>query len=398
MRIISFILLFSISIIIISCNNNHNISRIYFNIDPNVQEIFIPVHLNDSIKANMVFDTGAGVEGKFSLDSLFITKHSSLIPKIYPDTSHRGSAWVNERYLNLLYKNINQKVKIGNTDVTFKDLQIINWKKAINDDMDGLFSIPKSDTTHLWELNFEHNYLEIHPITAFKMPKDCLQCPIIFNSYPYSIKIPIQMTFSNGDTLTTNHIYIIDSAMGSDIALICPNELAFFKKHDDDVWTYFYDGYSFYTVNAMIFNNLSIDSLRIYIYNKTTFPTGTCLIGLNFLKRFNIFFDLKNRQIGLQPIKNFQRIVNPVSRRFHYSTEINSKGQYIITFIADYKKNYYKTAGLQTGDEITAINGISIKNITFETVKQDTLLYDIIRQGKPMKIVVPVDKNEKQGD
>lgn len=115
-----------------------------------------------------------------------------------------------------------------------------------------------------------------------------------------------------------------------------------------------------------------------------------------------MFIDRKNWQIGLQPIKNFQRIVNPLGRRFHYSAPKNSEGKYIVTKIADYKDNYYKTAGLQEGDEIIAINDKLFKDITHEEnrefYKTDTLVLDIIRDGESLKIVVPVDKNEKQGD
>jgi hypothetical protein len=54
------------------------------------------------------------------------------------------------------------------------------------------------------------------------------------------------------------------------------------------------------------------------------------------------------------------------------------------------------------GDEIVAVNGKPYKNISYpekgDFYKQDTLLFNLIRKGRPMKIVVQVDKNEKQGD
>jgi predicted metalloprotease with PDZ domain len=54
------------------------------------------------------------------------------------------------------------------------------------------------------------------------------------------------------------------------------------------------------------------------------------------------------------------------------------------------------------GDEVIAINGIAYKDITNEQeseyYKQDALFFDIIRNGEPMQITVPVDKTEVQGD
>jgi hypothetical protein len=57
---------------------------------------------------------------------------------------------------------------------------------------------------------------------------------------------------------------------------------------------------------------------------------------------------------------------------------------------------------LKEGDEIIAVNGKIFKDITPEDrvgfYERDTLLFDIIRNGKPMQIVVRVDKTEEQGD
>ena len=61
-----------------------------------------------------------------------------------------------------------------------------------------------------------------------------------------------------------------------------------------------------------------------------------------------------------------------------------------------------KKAGLLEGDEIIAINEIPIKMITIEENtklnRRDTLVYDIVRQGKSYKIPVVIDRNEVQGD
>ena len=109
---------------------------------------------------------------------------------------------------------------------------------------------------------------------------------------------------------------------------------------------------------------------------------------------------MKNRQVGLLPINNFQRVVNPNHRRFHYSTYQTPGGKYIVKIVADYKENYFKIAGLKAGDEIVSINGIPQKNITrddfSEFYKKDILTYDIIRNGKALRLLIPIDKTEKQ--
>ena len=111
---------------------------------------------------------------------------------------------------------------------------------------------------------------------------------------------------------------------------------------------------------------------------------------------------MKNRWLGLQAISNYRRIVNPLRRRFHIGFTQTSQGKMIVSKVADYEGNYYKTAGFVEGDEIINFNGVPYNKITPETFKsffeRDILHYDILRGGHPMKITVHVDKDEAQGD
>lgn len=256
-------------------------------------------------------------------------------------------------------------------------------------------------------MNFEYNYLEIHQAVDFKMPGNCFVFPMIKDKstpYPFNIQLPIKIKCVDGDTLILNRKFLIDTGMPEDIALMYRSEeLPFFNKKSDAVWTENQSSYNrYYTVNATLFDNFAVDSLRIYTFDHPNSVSSNYLIGQNFLKRFNVFFDLKNSKIGLQPIKHFQRIITPYHRRFHFSTYKTPKGKFIVTMVANYKGNFYKTAGLRTGDEIVSVNGKLYNDITYEEksefYKKDTLVFNIIRKGKRLKIVVRVDKNEVQGD
>jgi len=382
-------------------------NKVYFSINSKNRKIDIPIQLNDSITAKMTFDTGAGA-GTFYLDSTFCKSHPSiLLDKIPSKVGQSGSAWSTTRIPISGYETV-PKTKIGIADLKYNSMGIYDFKRYFNStESDGLFGIPQNDTTHVWELNFEHNYLEIHPVEDFKMPDNCFVFPILMdeiNHYPFNIQLPIKIKCVNGDTLTINRKFMIDTGMSWDIALMYnAKELPFFNKKEDAAWIGYLDSYfRYYIVDAMLFDNYQIDSLRIYTFNYPNSVRCNYLIGQNFLKRFNVFFDMKNRQIGLQPIETFQRVTNPNYRQFHLSTFVNSKGKTFVREVGNYKGNYYKTAGFQNGDEIIKLNGKLFKNVTYEDklelFKKDTLIYDIIRKGKPMKIAVKVDKNEKQGD
>ena len=401
-----FILIISATIVL-SCSNKKEAARAYFTIDPNDRKISVPIYLNDSISANFTFDTG----GQLVLDSTLIANHPSTLENIsvLPDTIPTGSGWAKSRIPGLMFKNISQKLEIGNFSAQYTNLTVFNYKKNSNNPSgdEGIFNIPQDDSVNVWELNFDYNYLEIHNADGFKMPDNTLTYPLLGpkNESRYFVELPLRILYSDGDTLSiTKKLFFIDLGMAWDIALNKYNpEFGFFEKKHDAVWTKFLDSYSkHYKVTCTISDNFSMDSLRIYTYNFYNYPYPTYILGLNFFKRFNVFFDMKNRRLGLQPVKHFQRVINPLHPRYYYNIQKSTTGEYIITDIADYKENYFKTAGLRKGDEVIKINDMpaaNINSVIFEKfLKRDIMIFDITRNGKPLKITVCINHKEKQGD
>ena len=347
----------------------------------------------------MTFDTGWGT---FTLDSIFCAANPNIIMNNPDSLLQRGSAWTYSTVPTLRY-NQTKIVKIGNVPLTYQNLEVFNYKKYFNSTADGAFGIPQQDTIHVWEFNFENNYLEIHQADDFKMPEKCFLLPM---TGFFEVQLPMQIKFADGDTLTTNNTYLVDVGMPQDIALIYPTtEFEFFTKRNDAVWTTM-DGtnyYRHYNVSATLFENFAVDSLRIYTFDNPQRLKSKYLIGQNFLKRFNVFFDMKNRQLGLQPIKNFQRIVNPNHKRFYFSLTETKEGRAFVSKVADYPNNYIKNGGLQEGDEIVSMNNVLLSDSAFRGFynlieTSDTLIFGIIRNVKHLNFIIPVDKKEEQGD
>ena len=162
--------------------------------------------------------------------------------------------------------------------------------------MDGVFSIPKNDTTHVWELNFDHNYLEIHPAADFNIPENCFLIEMVKDKsrpYPIQIELPFLVNHSNGDTLSLDRVYTFDTGMPYDIALMHKaKEMDFFNRKDDAVWIgldSYHAYYKYHIVNATLFDDFVLDSLRIYTFDRPNAIKSDYLIGQNFLKRFNVF-------------------------------------------------------------------------------------------------------------
>src|SRR5690606_29609781 len=147
------------------------------------------------------------------------------------------------------------------------------------------------------------------------------------------------------------------------------------------------------TINATLFDHFQANNVRVYSFE---YPNSykTYILGQNFLKRFNVFFDLRNNQIGFQKIDNYQRIVNPLATRFHFSHYQDSTGRTFIKELANYDGNYYKHAGLKVGDEILSVNGRAYSKYSKlekrEFHKQDKLIFEILRNDELLKIEVNV--------
>jgi hypothetical protein len=402
---------FALGSICNSCAQEVNPNRAYFTINPMDRKILVPVQLDDSTRGNLVFDTW----GSLILDSAFCAENPSISfynTKKPAKEFQSGAFWSNQGMRTVEHETP-QAITIGNSLVEYNRVMVYDLKRYMgNNELDGVFNIPQNDSTNVWELNFEHNYIEVHQNKSFKMPENCFIFPMVNQTggdnygerNSIKIQLPIQIKFPDGDTLSMNRIYYIDTGMPWDIVLMRnAAEHIYLSKRNDAVWTedqnYYYRHFN---VKGALFDNLVMDSLRIYTFDRHTALDNFYIIGINFLKRFNVFFDMKNKQVGLQPIINYHRIIDPLARRYHYSTMKTKEGKILVTKVADYKSNYYKTAGLREGDEIISVNGKPYKDITRKEKREfytkDSLIFEIVRNKQALKIVVPVDKNELQGE
>lgn len=399
-----------------SCVNDNRINEKYvtFEFGEEAPKLLIPVILQDSIPAKFVFDTGIG--GTPFLDSALVSQYPSLVPEDIPSQeSVSCSAW-NPTYTTKstsYYAPL--KLKLGESSMDFGNWGVGSYRKLFNEnEVDGMTGIPSADSTKVWGLNFEDNYITIQEADSFEMPKEYMQFPMKVVTYPaegmtFHVNLPLKVQTSDGDTVTIHRDFFVDTGAWNDIILMSEaSELAFFDSKKDAVWIATpYN--ALYTRNHEVKVSLGEyedDSFRVTTYDhkhKTT-VSSSYLIGLNFLKHFNVYFDFQRKVMGLKPIPNFERIIDKHAKRYHVglNIEIMTKQQrFIVETIADNKENNYYTAGLRVGDEIISANGILWKDITpeqRETLYQgDSIRFNIIRNGRNMEIPVPVNKNEPVG-
>ena len=417
MSVYLLILLLAISQSSCDAGNKINEKHIPFEFGDEAPKLLIPVTLQDSIPAKLVFDTGWGIP---TLDSTLVYQYPSLTPKDMPAREYGiGSAWnpasVGKATLYFIPEFEFFKLKLGENPMHFGYWTIGNYRKlwGVND-ADGVTGIPSADSTKVWGLNFENNYITIQEADSFEMPKEYMQFPMKVVTYPAGdmtihVNLPLKVQTSDGDTVTIHRDFFVDTGAWEDIILTSEaSELAFFDNKKDAVWIATpYNG--LYTRNHAVKVSLGEyenDSFRVTTYDhkhKIT-VSNSYFIGLSFLKHFNVYFDFQRKVMGLKPIPNFERIIDKHARRYHmgFNMEIITKQQrFIVETIADNKENTYYTAGLRVGDEIISANGILWKDITpeqKETMCQgDYIRFKIIRDGKNMEISVPINKNEPIG-
>ena len=410
-------LLCSLAVLHISCDSANKVEEKHIPIEfgDEAPKLLIPVTLQDSIPAKLVFDTGWGIP---TLDSTLVYQYPSLTPKDIPSREYGiGSAWnpasVRKAALYFIPEFEFFKLKLGESPMHFGYWTIGNYRKLSNvNDADGITGIPSADSTKVWGLNFENNYITIEEADSFEMPKGYMVFPMNVVTYPavgmtIHVNLPLKVQTSDGDTVTIHRDFFVDTGAWNDIILTSEaSELAFFDNKKDAVWIATpYNG--LYTRNHEVKVSLGEyedDSFRVTTHDHKSNVSSRYLIGLNFLKHFNVYFDFQRKVMGLKPIPNFERIIDKHARRYKvgFNMEIINKQQrFIIETIADNKENNYYTAGLRVGDEIISANGILWKDLTpeqKETLYQgDFIRFKTIRDGQNMEISVPVNKNEPIG-
>ena len=402
-----------LSLLVLSCgcgadHGKESRERIGFAFHEEAPKIIMPVVFQDSIKANLIFDTGWG---NSNLDSSFVSNHPSLVSgKELLGFGISGSAWNTSSMVPAkVYKGL--EMNLGENILKYDDCAVSDYRTVIGlKDVDGIAGIPPADSSKVWHLNFEHNFIAIQQADSFKMPDGCMTFPLKTYISPHgmvmSANLPLEIKMPGGDTLTLHRDFAIDSGAWSELTLTCeaPETARINRNKDDAVWLPTPDNK--YTRNYVASASLlgtELDSFRIQTYDFKTGVTYPYVLGSNFLKRFNVYLDLQRKVIGLEPLRDFTRLIDKHARCLHFNFDDKAIGQgrWVIKNIADTKENYFYTAGLQKGDELVSMNGIPMKELNMEPrekiFQSEYIVCKLIRDGKTMEITVPVNKNEPLG-
>jgi hypothetical protein len=341
-------------------------NRVYFNVENDF--IYIPLLINDSIPTNLSFDTGGyGI----LLDSAFFGGN------INNKKITRSKERLFFPMMGILtYKyNVkdNLKLSIGETDIIYNNYDI-SPNLRVDSSRTGIFNIPVNDTVHVWEINFDDGYIEIHAVNNFSPPDTDIKVPLLRNieESKFYVNMPLQLV-NEGDTLTSNHLYCLDTGGARmDIIITEPaEELNYIREkqqnivYDSKLGKAYRFAYARFIFSSALFGQITIDSLSVS-YQEESMIKGAGTIGLHLLKRFNVYLDLKKNELILTLRKNYISSDPYKAKNQQYVkgfTMGKKNDAYYIKRLPDFEGNLLKKAGVEAGDELISINNYPAKMI-----------------------------------
>ncbi len=344
----------------------------------------VPVSVH-GVKANMLFDTGGGL---LDIDTTFARK---IAP--YDSIEKQGEIFVSSGFasgaksLVNIYKGL-LNMKIGSYEYKAKYFCVGDFKKTLEiPEFDGSFNLPINDSVNVWQLNFEENYISIVSADSFHVDENFLTLPLMWDKDgQIHTELPLEICTTQGRVIKSNGRFLIDTGSIAEVTYIGDIDEVKALNVDKDSAYWLYNRH-FWDATIKVCGKVELDLSRVYIYHLPVRMSHKRIIGLNFLKRFNVYFDMKNEKIYLQPInKKFERISQGLKTRATVSFDYRGDKTFI-GYIADYKDNEAIKAGFKVGDEVLSINGIkNIANLSMEQTEklwsEEVWNYVVRRNGK----------------
>ena len=381
-----------------SCAQEVQKEKIPFTFTLERKLISVPVTIQ-GVTGNFLFDTGASSLG---MDTTFAAKIAPYDSISQLRRTHSGSDFAprSEWAAINLYTGL-LKLEMGSHCFEVEEFRVGDFHKSLQiPEFDGLMGIPDSDTLNVWELNFEENYISIVPADSFHLDGDFLTLPLKKGQYGWPhTTLPVSIRTKQGVEVKSEEEYLIDIGLHSDILFLHDTKEAqtLNTKNDSAYWLperHFWEG------EINVCNRVKLDSARVYVYDDPI--SSKRILGLNFFKRFNVYFDLKNKLLHLKPIKKKFERIKWLKRPWGKFSSSLKNGKDIIDCIYDYKDNPAIKAGFQVGDEIISINGklnSEYSEEDWEKLSEEEIWnYVIKRDGKLLNLTLRRNLNKQIED
>jgi hypothetical protein len=383
MKIKHCLLLFCVTLLLVSCNQKSNSKVINDTVAVSTpipegaapmrvvdDKIYIELTINDSISVTKHLDTGAGgismSASEMDMYNLPYDKEklSSIISYGYEARGIRAAV---------------QDIKLGNQNLGHSHIFV--YKEQVD-----LFAPNYGADKRIWELNFSEGYVKI--IDADTVPPHSMILPFtsLKGTLTPVVHLPMRLVGKNNDTLFTDFAYLLDTGTPHSVLF-----LEYVTDADDFAQRQLHVGNHFVVKKIILNDGAEIDFGRFAKWHPMwtkNFPVnlkGT--LGVNFLKHFNVFIDFKNMKIYLQ--KHDKTYKHQYSNLGCYISRSKSGILRLGRFFSD--SPIYKL-GVKGSPEIIEINGIPAENIDEDSIKK---LY-AIPANTPVKMTIVQDSVKRE--
>jgi hypothetical protein len=372
-------------------------------------------------KQNFIFDkspmrlvnnrivTRLAINGTDTIDAIFDSGIAYTLFSTSFVKKHHNKFSKQENYIDSEYDS--PKIMLGDKDLLNEKIftnttDMIKWI----DNTNCIFGINYETDRRIWEINFENNFMKIHDNDT--IPPNAIIIPLVVsdpdeilaNSYS-CIKMPLQLICGN-DTLDTNAVYMLDT--GTPDAFIATLNISERLKNFT-AKTPHVDKIDWLSITGKLRRDFALSYLNIPNIKMIENPSCRIMegwfekmtditkenhdtkyandvkrgtIGVDLLKHFNVFIDLKNRRLILvnhnKKYPYFSNYVKASTRLGFIFADVHIVDEIVINSPAH-------KAGLMFGDKIKSINGNSKIDIDYfnELIQ--------LPNGSPVKVVVERD-------
>ena len=325
--------------------------------------IYIPAVINDSIRCNIIYDTGAA--DMFGVDSVYLA-HSAWKPQKIGNALTGGAAGKTKVRI-ILDK---PKIQAGTINDKYNVVPIFKLRDVVDCHADGIMGI-KNVEDYPFEINFEHRYLKQHK-NGLTNTDGYQKLPIRFENHKLMFQAETMIKGTN-----IKGWYLMDTGSGSSIDFTSQTVNQF--RLDTITTKRYYTDFSQAGIGdkeqevivEMLSDKIVIGSDTISRLPISYVPEGVGalgfrpylgIVGNDIWEDFNIIIDVKNSALYLRRFKP----QNPERPTYDYSfrnrTDI-CNGWIVSGLVRD---GDAVKAGMEIGNTITAINGKNVSEYSWD--------------------------------
>lgn len=324
--------------------------------------IYFPTVINDSIRCNLIFDTGGA--DIFGVDSVFLAQ-SKWRPSRFAAAKARGAAGT--KRIRIITDTT--KVKLGDVESTYDIVPIFSLRDVVDCHTDGIIGNRDINTT-FFEINFEHGYMRRHPSLPAKTA-DYTRLPIVYKNN----KILFNAAVRIGDTVMRG-LYLMDTGSGGTIDFTSEAARKYKldsiprKRQITDISNFGIGSkeQEYYVDMQSDLIIIGEDTIRKRVVSYLPEGVGAMgsrkhlgIVGNAIWSKYNLLFDIAHRCVY---IKRFKKDKGPSAEYdygFRSRTDI-CDGWIVSSLVRD---GDAKRAGMEIGDTIVAVNGKPAKDFTW---------------------------------